>query len=176
MAKKPDETIRLRNEGMAYALKIAREGGIEELERQVRARGVLKVSVKFTADELQQSFENLAGRIYNNMLTATYAVLHDKYGFRKKRLHDFKGEFDYKVRGIAERDPMGHHYVRFEDYALEANEQYDLGIDMEKIRETERINDDNDKIYIDAETAVKFLEKHGFPEAAGELNREVFNN
>lgn len=33
MAIKPDDVIRLRNEGMAYALKIAEEHGIEELRK-----------------------------------------------------------------------------------------------------------------------------------------------
>ena len=176
MAKKAEEIIRLRNEGMAYALKIAKEGGIEELERQVKARGLLKLTVKFTADEMQQSFENLAERIYNNMLTAVYAVLRDKYGFGIKRLHDFKAAFNHKIRGIVERDPMGHHYARFEDYALEANEEYDLGIDLDRISETEEINEKNDEIYISAKECIKFLEKNGFQEAAGAVGKEVFKN
>ena len=60
MKKRADEIINLRNEGMAYALKIAKERGIEELQRQVNIRGCLRVSVKFTPEELQQSIDNIA--------------------------------------------------------------------------------------------------------------------
>lgn len=35
-AIKLDDVIRLRNEGMAYALKIAKDRGIEELQKQVQ--------------------------------------------------------------------------------------------------------------------------------------------
>lgn len=48
---------------------------------------------------------------------------------------DFKRDFDEKVHGVGDLDGMGHHYARFEDYAIEANELYDLGIDIEKVRE-----------------------------------------
>ena len=54
MAIKPDDVIRLRNEGMTYALKIADEYGIEELRKQVKMRGYLKATVKFTPEEYRQ--------------------------------------------------------------------------------------------------------------------------
>lgn len=69
MANKANEIIQLRNEGMAYALKIAKEHGVDELERQVKLRGCLRASVKFTRDELYQSIQNISDRVYNNMLT-----------------------------------------------------------------------------------------------------------
>lgn len=39
MAKKADELIKLRNDGMAYALKIAEEYGVDGLREQVKLRG-----------------------------------------------------------------------------------------------------------------------------------------
>lgn len=174
MAKKADELIKLRNDGMAYALKIAEEYGVDGLREQVKLRGLLKVSVKFTPEELHRSIENISDRIYNNMLTMVYAVLYDDWGFREKRIRRFKCQFDNKVYSVGERDDMGHHWARFEDYAEEANRLYNLGIDMEKIREAQRNNDENEKIYIAAESAVKFLEEKGYAEAAEALAAEVF--
>ena len=81
---KPNEIIKLRNEGMAYALKIAKEHGIEELQKQVQMRGYLRATVKFTPEEMVQTIDNIAERIYNNMLTMVYAVLHDRHGWGKK--------------------------------------------------------------------------------------------
>lgn len=176
MARKENDIIRLRNEGMAYALRIAKEKGIEGLQEEVKMRNMLRVSVKFTPEELQQSYDNMADRIYNNMLTMVYAVLHDRLGFGRKRLHGFKKAFDEKVLLVGERNEMGHHVARFEDYAMEANELYDLGIDMEKIKETQKNNDESEKVYISADSAVGFLEKAGYGSAAEALRKEVYQN
>lgn len=177
MATKADEIIKLRNEGMAYALKIAKEHGVEELEKQVKIRGYLKCSVRFTPEELNKSCDNVAERIYNNMLTMVYAVLHDQYEFGKKRLQRFKEEFDQKVYGVSERDPMGQHYARFWDYAEEANRLYDLGIDIDRILETQKINDELDKergIYVSADSVISYLKDHNFPGAAETLRRRIY--
>lgn len=177
MAIKPDDVIRLRNEGMAYALKIAEEYGIEELREQVKMRGYLKATVKFTPEEMIQTIDNIAARIYNNMLTMVYAVMHDKHGWRRKRLLDFKRDFDEKVHGVGDLDGMGHHYARFEDYAIEANELYDLGIDIEKVREAQRNNDENDRangIAVEADSVIGWLDKHGYSDAATAVKKEIY--
>lgn len=174
---KPNEIIKLRNEGMAYALKIAKEHGIEELQEQVKIRGYLRATVKFTPEEMMQTIDNIAERIYNNMLTMVYAVLHDRHGWGKKRLLDFKREFDEKVYLVGERDGMGRHYARFEDYAQEANDLYDLGIDIEKVREAQRNNDENDrmnKIAVEADSVIGWLEKHGYGDAAEAVQEEIY--
>ena len=177
MAIKPDDVIRLRNEGMAYALKIAEEHGIDELRDQVKKRGYLRATVKFTPDEMDRTIDNIAERIYNNMLTMVYAVMHDRHGWGGKRLHDFKREFDRKVYGVGERDGMGRHYARFEDYALEANKLYDLGIDIEKVREAQRNNDENDRangISVEADSVIEWLRKNGYSDAADAVKKEIY--
>lgn len=177
MAIKANEIIKLRNEGMAYALKIAKDHGIEELQRQVQIRGYLRATVKFTPEEMTQTIDNIAERIYNNMLTMVYAVMHDKHGWARKRLHDFKREFDAKVYLVGERDGMGRHYARFEDYALEANELYDLGIDVEKVREAQRNNDENDrynKIAVEADSVIGWLAKNGYQDASNAVKKEIY--
>lgn len=177
MAIKPDEVIRLRNEGMAYALKIAETHGIKELRRQVKLRGYFQATVKFTPEEMIQTVDNIAERIYNNMLTMVYAVMHDKHGWRKKRLLEFKKDFDEKVHGVGDLDGMGHHYARFEDYATEANELYDLGIDIEKVREAQRNNDENDRangIAVEADSVIGWLQKNGYSDAAVAVKKEIY--
>ena len=169
MASKTDEIIRLRNEGMAYALKIAKESGLDALQEQVKLRGLLKVSVKFTPEELTESINNIAQRVYNNMLTIAYAVLHDEFKYGEVRLKRFKALFDKKTYLVGEEDPLGRHYARFEDYAEEANRLYQLGIDMEKIRETQQNNDDSSRKYVPVDEIAKFLIKNGFSDAADAL-------
>ena len=177
MAIKPGDVIRLRNEGMAYALKIAKEHGIEELQEQVKMRGYLRATVKFTPEEMVQTIDNIAERIYNNMLTMVYAVLHDRHGLGKKRLLEFKQAFDEKVYLVGERDGMGRHYARFEDYAQEANDLYGLGIDTGKVREAQRNNDENDrmnKIAVEADSVIGWLRKHGYGAAAEAVQKEIY--
>ncbi len=177
MANKTGDILRLRNEGMAYALKIAERHGIEELRQQVKLRGYFQATVKFTPEEMTQTIDNIAERIYNNMLTMVYAVMHDKHGWRKKRLLDFKRDFDEKVHVVGDLDGMGHHYAKFEDYAIEANKLYDLGIDIEKVREAQRNNDENDRangIAVEADSVIGWLRKNGYSDAADAVKKEVY--
>lgn len=157
MSSKADEVIKLRNEGMAYALKIARENGLPALEEQVKIRGLLKVTAKFTPEELNRSINNISERVYNNMLTMVYAVLHDEFKYGNVRLKRFKELFDRKVYLVGEPDPVGRHYARFEDFAAEANRLYDLGIDMNIIKETQQNNDSSGRKYVAIDEIIKYL-------------------
>lgn len=177
MAIRPDEIIKLRNEGMEYALRIARDQGIDVLAEEVKKRGYYRCTVKFTPEELNMSEQNISDRIYNNMLTIWYAVFRDKLGFGGKRLTQLKQWYDEKVYGVALKDDMGHHWARFEDYAREANEMFGLGIDLDRILETQGIQDERDiydGTWIRADTAVERLKELGFEDAAEALRYEVY--
>ena len=174
MASKANEIIQLRNEGMVYALKIAKEGGLEELEQQVKLRGLLKVSVKFTQDELYQSIQNISERVYNNTLTIWYAVFHDKLGYKQKRLQQMKQWFDEKVYLVGERSPMGHKWATFLDYGEEANRLYNLGIDLEKLKETQEINEQDEVKKVYADEVVRWLDTNGFHDASEAVRKEIY--
>ena len=171
MANKANEVIQLRNEGMAYALKIARENGLPALEEQVKIRGLLKVTAKFTPEELNRSINNISERVYNNMITMVYAVLHDEFKYGNVRLKRFKELFDRKVYLVGEPDPVGRHYARFEDFAAEANRLYDLGIDMNIIKETQQNNDSSGRKYVAIDEILKFLLENGFIDAVEALEK-----
>lgn len=171
MASKADEIIKLRNEGMAYALAIAKQGGIDVLEEQVKLRGCLKASVKFTPEELNLTINAISDRVYNNMLAMMYAVLHDECGFGEKRLKRFKEMFDQKVYLVGEADPVGRHYARFEDFAAEANRLYGLGINMDEIVKTQMNNDSDIRKYVAIDDIVKVLLKNDFTDAVELLQR-----
>ena len=173
MASKADEIIKLRNEGMAYALKIAKEGGLTALEEQVKLRGLLRVTAKFTPEELDKTIENISDRVYYNMLTMVYAVLHDAYGFGNARLKRFKEMFDRKVYLVGEEDPVGRHYARFEDFAKEANRLYGLGIDLDVIKETQLNNDHSSRHYVAIDQIVKYLLQKEHFAAVDDLKKAI---
>lgn len=175
MASKADEIIRLRNEGMSYALKIAKEQGIPELERQVKMRGALQITPIVKEDELNKTINRISDTVYNNILTMVYAVLHDVFGYGSTRLHRFKECFDRKIFLVGELDPVARHYATFEDFAAEANRLYDLGIDLDVIRETQIDNDENDRKYVATDETVKFLRIKGYEDAAEKFLGYVYS-
>ena len=171
MASKTDEIIQLRNEGMAYALKIVEDSGVEELKRQVKLRGLLKVSMRFSPEELNTTIERISNRIFNNIFTMTFAVLHEECKYGAVRLKRFKEQLDKKVMLVGDTDPRGRHYARFEDYAEEANKLYDLGIDIEAIRETQVNNDESGRLAIAADEVFKLLKDNGHHEAVDTVKK-----
>lgn len=173
MAIKADDLIKLRTEGMAYALKIATTEGVEELAKQLKMRGALRITPIVKEEELNVTIDRLSEKIYNNMLTMVYAVMHDDWGFGNVRLQRFKKSFDKKVYLVGEQDPQGKHYARFEDFAEEANRLHDLGINIDSILQTQLDNDYNNRRYVAIDQAVAFLKKKGFTEAADALQRDT---
>lgn len=185
MAIKTDDLIRLRHEGMSYALKIALEAkqhgqdGVEILTKEVERRGYLKCSVKFTPDELNKIEQNISDRIYNNMLCIWYSVFRDKLGFGKERILRLKRWYDEKVYSIAETDGLNTHWCRFVDYAEEANEYAQLGIEIDKVLETEYINRQNDVIqgvHVRADDVENWIRKNGTEELAVAFHRKVYGD
>ena len=66
------------------------------------------------------------------MITTVVWVLHDTFGFGQKRLQQFMTEFDKAAANLMSLDYMGEHYVTLEDYAVELNQKYNLGLDVIK--------------------------------------------
>lgn len=54
---KIDSQSQARMDGMAYALKIAKERGIDGLENDIKARGILGVNLSVSDKEFQEAFE-----------------------------------------------------------------------------------------------------------------------
>lgn len=55
-------------------------------------------------------------------------------------------EFTQATEDVRNLDYMGEHYVRLEDYAIELNKKYDLGLDVIKAAvETEMFDENNPK-------------------------------
>ena len=72
---------RLRREGMAYALRVAKEKGIEALESDMKARGILELPLAMKSyDGMRELYNMLAMRIVSTIKTTTLWTLYDKYG------------------------------------------------------------------------------------------------
>lgn len=119
-------------QGMVYACRLAQEQGIDALVKTVKQRGVTKVDITASDKQLNDMWGALSDNVRENMLTTVVWVLHDAFGFGQKRLQQFMTEFEKATANLMNLDYMGEHYVTLEDYAVELNQKYNLGLDVIK--------------------------------------------
>lgn len=127
-----DKGFEQRMQDMVYACRLAQEQGIDALVKTVKQRGVTKVDITASDKQLNDMWGALSDNIGQNMITTVAWVLHDAFGFGQKRLQQFMVEFDKATANLMSLDYMGEHYVTLEDYAIELNKKYDLGLDVIK--------------------------------------------
>ena len=167
-----DKSFEWRMQGMIYACKIAKEKGVEYLIKDIKRRGVTKADIIYKDSQLSELWDNLSKNIYTNMLVTVLYVLHDRYGFRKERLKKFKNFYDEAVNITLNLDYMGEHYVKMQDYAVELNKKYDLGLDIDKVAVCEDSFDENNPDYHNykfVDGIIRTLVAAGYDEAAAYL-------
>ena len=157
---KTDKIFEWTMHGMIRARNIVKEKGIEELDREIRMRGLLKVPVTVTTEKINKWSEDIKENIYNNMLTATLYALHEEFGFGNKYNEIALQAMDF--------DWLGQHYVSLEDYAKDLNERYDMNLDSDAIG----ANQNSYEVTVDMadrcklSTVIEELNNNGFSDAA----------
>ena len=127
-----DKEFEQRMQGMVYACQLAQQQGVDALVKEVQKRGVTRVDLYAKQAEMDNMWGTLSDCILQNVLVTAAWVLNDEFGFGKQRLHKFMTEFTQATEDVRNLDYMGEHYVRLEDYAIELNKKYDLGLDAIK--------------------------------------------
>lgn len=77
-------------QGMLYAHKIVMERGLDELEKDIKMRGVLKLDIWADKKEVDALYDTLSTNLYQHMLVTVMYSLNNEYGFGKDRLERFK--------------------------------------------------------------------------------------
>lgn len=167
MAKR-DKEFEARMQGMIYALNKVREEGIEGLERDMKKRNLLKLPLNVTEKKMHEYFGIISKNLYNNALTSVAYTLHNDYGFGMKRISEFKKAFDKNVQATLDLDYLGGHYVRLEDFAIEMNEKFNLGIDINRVASCQEVYDNGEEKYkmCNVEKVIQELRENGFKDAA----------
>ena len=93
---KIDKEQKARMDGMAYALKIAKEKGIDGLENEIKARGILGVNLTVDSKTLRESYESMCTTLFQNMKTVFLQVLIKELGFGEKRLKKINNAYEEK--------------------------------------------------------------------------------
>ncbi len=86
-----------RHDGLALALKIVKEGGIEALEQEIKFRGVTNIHTPLAQKDLEKALAPIKENTIATMLAMSIHVLYDEFDFRTVRLNRFKDRFDSKV-------------------------------------------------------------------------------
>lgn len=84
-----DKYMQGRMEGMELALRIAKEKGVEELEKEVRSRQKTKICLNVTNQELNEASMKIKEMTLDTFKILSVACLHDLWGFKKKDASDF---------------------------------------------------------------------------------------
>jgi hypothetical protein len=87
---------------MEFALRLAKDKGIEELEKEVRFRNRTGVSLNLTRQEIAAGSDKIKNMTFDTMLAMSLMTLRDEFDFGKKRLERFKDRFTEKAASLAE--------------------------------------------------------------------------
>lgn len=165
-----------RMQGMMYACKLAEEKGIDALKADMKRRGLTKAPITIKQSEIDYFVDYCSKNLYANMFSVFAYALHELFGFGGDRLRRVKDFTNKMVDDVMDLDYMGEHYVRLEDFAIEMNERYDLGIDIEAIASCQSIADEkpNNNYHIgDVDRIIKELKENGYDEAGAWLETKI---
>jgi hypothetical protein len=93
-----------RNQGIAFALKLAREGGIEALEREVVARNISGLSMTMAQKEVEKNIRTMQFHSTRMSIAIALVTLLDEFRMSKMQVRKFKETFDRKAEEIIDKD------------------------------------------------------------------------
>lgn len=97
-----DKKEQARREGMAYALRIAKEKGIDALEEDLKMRNAIGLPVGVDRKALNQFTENVKFNTVDTMVILMAVTLHDEFGFGEKRVQRAIDRFMFKANCLDE--------------------------------------------------------------------------
>lgn len=171
-----DKLYEARICGYIAAFQKAKEEGLEALERDIKKRNILRADLNVKEKDMDEFFNELSKNLYNNTLTSVAWTLHTAYGFEKKRIVEFKKAFDKTVQYTLDLDYLGGHFVKLEDFAVELNEKYDLGIDVARVAYCQDSHDEKNENYKMCKVydIIDVLRDNGYQEAAKFIEEKLY--
>jgi len=89
-----------RNQGLAFALKVARAGGVEALEKEIQSRNISGISLNVPCKEVEVATDSMRLRATEVAIAISLVTLVDEFCFSKMQARKFKAVFDAKVDSI----------------------------------------------------------------------------
>lgn len=91
-----------RREGMSYALKVAKEKGIEGLEADLKLRNAVNLPVPVSRKAFNECIKSIRDDVVDTFVILLAATLHDEFGFGEKRVQRALDRFNLKAECIGE--------------------------------------------------------------------------
>lgn len=174
--KNRDKEHEWRMQGMLFAATIAKEEGIDALEADIKKRGITKAPITIKQKEIDAFVDYCSKNLYANMYAVFAYALHEIYGFGGDRLKRLKVYIDKMINDVFDLDYMGEHYVRLEDFAIDMNEKYDLGIDIDAVASCQTLADEKpgSNYHVgNVNRIIEVLNGAGYTEAAEFLSKKI---
>lgn len=127
MGRIKEEQARL--EGMAQALRIAKEKGIEGLEFEIKMRNITRLPCGVPQKAMDECIQNIRNNVVDTFTVLVAYTLHYKFGYGKTRLARFAKEFNFQAECLSEN------YCTWDDLINEMREE--CGMEL-KIRKNDR--------------------------------------
>lgn len=93
---KIDKMEQARREGMSYALRVAKEQGVDGLEQELERRNASGLPIAYKRETLQEAWDNVKMQTLDMVCLVAEMVLRDEFDFGKARLERFRKRFDFK--------------------------------------------------------------------------------
>lgn len=101
MAKLSKEEM-ARREGMAYALKVAKEKGISGLEAELIMRNALNLPLRISQKDMETFSNNVKMNTIDTVMVLMAVTLHDEFGFGPKRVQRAINRLQFKADCVTE--------------------------------------------------------------------------
>lgn len=123
----------MRREGMAYALRVAKERGVDGLEKELERRNATEVPIRISTSQLKEFSQLVKHNVIFYMGVLTRGVLADKFDFDADQLKIFDENLNFRA------DCLTEDYTTWKDQIDTLNKDFNLGIKDEGIDTTIRI-------------------------------------
>ena len=109
-----------RREGMAYALKIAKEKGIDGLEEELRFRNALRMPIAVDRKECDECVNTIKINVVDTVTIMAAMVLLDEFDFDRDKIQQFTERFNFKTECLLDD------YTTWEDQIQILKEEREL--------------------------------------------------
>jgi len=113
-----------RADGMVFAHQIAKTEGVQALEDELKFRKATGINTIMSKKELNKACQKIKEMTCDTIQCLTLAVLHDEFGFGKKRCEQFLRRFNLKTESMM--DDMS----SWNDYVAMIKDELDIDLGM----------------------------------------------